>query len=131
MGHQRALNTQNLLPIKSKTATPPPCIPNPQLQQSRNTFQQHTDASSFLGFDIFFGNSISLARYSFSLCTFCCSDSTDLFCRRKSTAMPIVRASRFLMPAACTQQQLKLLHCHTTSLHFTTYTTVIFTKLHL
>merc|ERR1712156_1152790 len=56
-------------------------------------------ASPFLGFFEFTGNKISLDWYSFSLWTLRCRDSKDLFLRRWSTVIPVVRAIFLVRPA--------------------------------
>merc|ERR1719500_2428599 len=53
----------------------------------------------FLGFFEFTGNKISLDWYSFNLWTLRCRDSKDLFLRRWSTLIPVVRAIFLVIPA--------------------------------
>lgn len=69
-----------------------------------------TELSPFLGAEAFLGKRMSLERYSFSLCTFSCRDSVDLLRRRWSTAMPMVRATFLLIPAACGDSRQYDLH---------------------
>jgi hypothetical protein len=59
-----------------------------------------TEASPFLGLLNFLGKRMSLDLYSFSRCTFCWSESTDMFLLLKSTAIPMVRAYFLEIPAA-------------------------------
>uniref|UniRef100_A0AAR2L509 Uncharacterized protein n=1 Tax=Pygocentrus nattereri TaxID=42514 RepID=A0AAR2L509_PYGNA len=63
--------------------------------------------SPFLGAEAFLGKRMSLERYSFSLWTLACRDSVDLLRRRGSTAMPMVRATLLLMPAAFSSSREK------------------------
>lgn len=60
-----------------------------------------TVLSPFLGAEAFLGKMMSLERYTFSLWTLDCRDSVDRLRRRGSTAMPMVRATFLLIPAAC------------------------------
>uniref|UniRef100_G1TPV0 Uncharacterized protein n=1 Tax=Oryctolagus cuniculus TaxID=9986 RepID=G1TPV0_RABIT len=70
-------------------------------------FSSSAELSPFLGAEGFRGKRTSLERYSFSRCTLACRDSVDLFRRRGSTEMPIVRATFLWMPATRSSSRLK------------------------